>query len=117
MYLYHLKDTFAVRFSLRQCKVSDFAHYTSFDCHGEPSYILSRHCTNEYYGANGPCCKVDDAINYLVNDRPALFKHIKFILHSDDDEYWRADQVLRWLSNVDNSGYYNNNRFIIITNK
>lgn len=48
-----------------------------------------------------------------MNDRPNFFKTIKFILHSDDDEYWRADQVLRWLSNVDNSGI---NSFPIIAN-
>jgi hypothetical protein len=85
---------------MRHCIIADYAHYTSFDCRKfdqEPIYILSRNCTNQYYGANGPCCKVDDALNYLINDRPTLFAKIKFILHSDDDEYWRADQVMRWL--------------------
>ena len=98
---------------MRHCAISDFIFYTSFDCPNEPTFILSRNCTNEYYGANGPCCKVDDGINYLVNDRPKLFEHIKFILHCDDDEYWRADQTLKWLAAVQNSGI---NHFPIIAN-
>jgi hypothetical protein len=98
---------------MRHCAISDFIFYTSFDCPNEPTFILSRSCTNEYYGANGPCCKVDDGINYLVNDRPKLFEHIKFILHCDDDEYWRADQTLKWLAAVQNSGI---NHFPIIAN-
>ena len=106
-------DTFAVRYSMRHCVISDFIFYTSFDCPNEPTFILSRNCTNEYYGANGPCCKVDDGINYLVNDRPKLFEHIKFILHCDDDEYWRADQTLKWLAAVQSSGI---NHFPIIAN-
>lgn len=65
---------------------------------------MTRNCTNQYYGALGPCCKVDDAINYLVNDRADLFAKIKFVLHSDDDEYWRADEILRWLSALERSG-------------
>ena len=99
---------------MRHCAISDFINYTSFDCpNDEPTFILSRNSTNEYYGANGPCCKVDDGINYLVNDRPKLFEHIKFILHCDDDEYWRADQTLKWLAAVQNSGI---NHFPIIAN-
>jgi hypothetical protein len=65
---------------------------------------LSRKCTNEYYGAAGPCCKVDDAFNYLLNDRPEFAATIKYALHCDDDTYWRADQVLKWLALIEKSG-------------
>jgi hypothetical protein len=66
--------------------------------------VLSRNCTSEYYVANGICCKVDDTINYLVNVRPDFFSGIKYMLHSDDDTYWRPDQVMRWLASVEKSG-------------
>jgi len=98
---------------MRSCAVFETKSYTSFKCAGEPTYILSRNCTKDYYGAAGPCCKVDDAINYIVNERPDVFKHLKFMLHSDDDEYWRPDQVMRWLSSVHHSGI---NHFPIIAN-
>ena len=89
---------------MRNCVMVDYALYTTFACHNEPLYLLSRTCTDDYYGAAGPCCKVDDAINYLVNIRIELFAHTKFVLHCDDDMYWRVDQVLRWLAAVDKSG-------------
>ena len=89
---------------MRSCEALETAHFTSFSCLNEPVYLLSRNCTNSYYGAAGPCCKVDDMIHYLVNDRPELFRSIQFVLHSDDDEYWRGDQVLRWLAALFHSG-------------
>lgn len=82
----------------------DYDLYTTFVCHNEPTYLLSRNCTSEYYVAAGICCKVDESINYLVNVRPDFFKGIKYMLHSDDDTYWRPDQVLKWLAAVENSG-------------
>lgn len=97
-------DTFDVRFSLRNCEISETAHYTAFTCHNEATYVLSRTCTNEYYGAAGPCCKVDDAFNYLLNDRPEFAANIKYALHCDDDTYWRPDQVLKWLGALEKSG-------------
>ncbi len=93
-----------VRYSLRHCHVTEYAHYTTFACHNEPVYLLSRNCTNEYYGAAGPCCKVDDAFNFLVNDNPKLFRQIKYVLHGDDDTYFRPDAVLDWLSHVEKAG-------------
>lgn len=97
-------DTFDVRYALRHCELVDYDLFTTFACHHEPTYVLSRNCTSEYYVANGICCKVDDTINYLVNVRADFFQGIKFMLHSDDDTYWRPDQTLRWLAAVDNSG-------------
>ena len=89
---------------MRHCELVDYDLYTTFVCHNEGTYVLSRNCTNEYYVAAGICCKVDEAINYLVNIRTDLFPHIKFMLHSDDDTYWRPDQVMKWLAAVDKSG-------------
>ena len=69
-------DTFQVRYSMRHCKRTEFHSagtgaqqqeeeesdtfqgYTTFSCHNEPTYLLSRRCDNSYYGAAGPCCKV-----------------------------------------------------------
>lgn len=53
-----VEDNLLIRFALRQCIDRETAHYTVFECHDEATYILSRHCTDEYYGAAGPCCKV-----------------------------------------------------------
>ena len=100
-----VEDNFAIRYALRQCHHRDFKDYTIFECHNEPNYLLTRKCSDEYYGHKGPCCKVDDMINYLVNENTELFKNIKFLLHADDDTYFRADQVLRWLAAVEKSGY------------
>lgn len=49
-----IEDTFEVRFQMRQCEVKDYEHYTAFECLGEATYVMSRVCTNEYYGAAGP---------------------------------------------------------------
>lgn len=96
-----------MRFALRHCEMVDYPQYTTFTCHNEPTYLLSRKCNNDYYGAAGPCCKVDDAINFIVNVRPDFFAQIKFMLHCDDDMYWRPEQVFRWLASVQHSGANN----------
>lgn len=98
---------------MRTCEITEHDLYTTFKCHNEPLYLLSRVCTSDYYGARGPCCKVDDAVNYLVNIRQDLFKNVKFMLHCDDDMYWRPDQVFRWLAAVENSGI---NKYPLISN-
>lgn len=108
-----MTDTYSVRFALRFCAISETTHFTTFSCHNEPTYVLSRKCTNEYYGGPGPCCKVDDLFTYLMVDRPDLFAHTKYALHCDDDTYWRVDQVLVWLAAIENSGM---NTFPIIAN-
>ncbi len=77
-------DSLAVRFALRHCELTDSPHFTSFACRGEPTYVLSRSCSAEYYGSAGPCCKVDDLLRYLTLDRAELFAHTKFALHCDD---------------------------------
>jgi hypothetical protein len=89
---------------MRHCAFYDTQHYTSFDCPGEATYVLSRECNNDYYGAAGPCCKVDDLLNYLLTDRADYYAKIKYVLHGDDDTYFRGDQVMRWLAAIENSG-------------
>src|SRR5689334_10666988 len=103
-FVHYFADTFQMRYTMRHCKLIETEHYSTFECHNEPTYILSRVCTNEYYGGPGPCCKADEAFKYLLNDRPDLFAHIKYALHCDDDTYWRVDQLLRWLAALENSG-------------
>lgn len=82
----------------------EYPQYTAFECHNEPMYLLSRKCTNAYYGADGPCCKLDDGLNFVANLATDLFPDVKFLLHGDDDVFWRADQTLRWLAAIKNSG-------------
>eukprot|EP01035_Chromulina_nebulosa_P017783 gene17783-23389_t len=70
-------------------------------------YVLARDCTDQYFAAEGICCKLDQAIHFLVYYKPELFAHTKYLLQSDDDTFWRVDQALRWLSAVDKAGYDN----------
>lgn len=99
-----VEDDFLTRFALRQCHMKEYEHYTTFDCHNEPTYILSRKCTKDYYIWSSACCKIDEMINYLTLDRPDLFATIKYVLEGDDDTYFRVDQILKWLAAVDHSG-------------
>jgi hypothetical protein len=108
-----VEDSMMIRFALRQCLDRETAHYTVFECRNEATYILTRKCTDDYYGWKGPCCKVDDAFNFLVNDEPRLFAEIKYIVHADDDTYWRVDQLMKFLAAVDNAGL---DRYPIIGN-
>jgi hypothetical protein len=80
------------------------SRFTTFECHNEPTYVLSRKCTSQYYGGPGPCCKVDEIMSFISVDSPALYAHTKYVLHCDDDTYFRVDQVLRWLAAIENSG-------------
>lgn len=106
-------DTMILRFALRHCLNRETAHYSVFECRNEATYLLSRKCSDEYYGWQGPCCKVDDAMNFLVNEEPRLFSEIKFMIHADDDTYWRVDQLMAFLAAVDKAGL---DRFPIIGN-
>ena len=93
-----------IRFALRHCRQHDWKGYTSFECHNEANYLLTRKCTNEYYVANGACCKVDAMLDFITNENKELFDQIKYVFHGDDDSYFRVDQILKWLAAVDKSG-------------
>ena len=97
------EDNFKQRTVLRHCSMENFPHFTTFSCHNEPTYVLTRKCTNEYYGAKGPCCKMDEIVNYLT-ENTALWSHLKYVFHCDDDTFFRPDQVMKWLSIVEKSG-------------
>lgn len=101
-------DTFEVRFAMRHCVMTEYdGQYTSFKCHNEPTYLLTRRCGTSGLDHIAVGCKVDESINYLVNLRRDLFDHVKYALISADDVYWRADQLLRWLAVVERSGASN----------
>ncbi len=95
-------DTIEVPYGLIHCRMIETARFTTFGCHNEPTYVLSRKCTNQYYGGAGPCCKVDEIMSFVSVDKPALYAHTKYVLHCDDDSYFRVDQVLRWLAAIEN---------------
>lgn len=97
------EDNFKQRTVLRHCHKEEFPNFTTFSCHNEPTYVLTRKCSNEYYGANGPCCKMDEIVNYLT-ENTKLWSHLKYVFHCDDDTFFRPDQVLKWLSIVEKSG-------------
>ena len=108
-------DNIMIRFALRHCQ-HHFRNLilTHFVCPNEPTYILSHNCTDEYYGWAGPCCKVDEGISSIISDHPKLFKNVKFLIHGDDDTYWRGDLVMKWLAKINNAGL---DDFPIIANK
>lgn len=99
-----VEDSFDTRFSMRFCDRLETEHYTSFSCQNEPTYVLSRTCSNEYYGSAGPCCKVDSLFNYVANDRPDLFSKMKYAFHADDDTFFRGAMIMKWLQQVELSG-------------
>lgn len=107
-YLVHnyvvIEDSVLVRFALRQCSLRETAHFTVFHCIHEANYILTRNCSSEYYVANGPCCKIDELLNFLINDSPQLFATTKYLIQADDDTYWRVDQVMRFLAVLEHAG-------------
>jgi hypothetical protein len=43
-------------------------------------------------------------MSFITTDQPDLFRHTKYVLHCDDDTYFRTDQVLKWLAAFENSG-------------
>jgi hypothetical protein len=104
--LFLLLDTFDMRFSLRHCHVKDYHNFTTFTCHHEPTYLLARHCNDDYYGYKGLCCKIDSLFNFLMNepDNTEFFKKIKYVFQADDDLFIRVDQFLKWISLIDKSG-------------
>jgi hypothetical protein len=93
-----------LRYALRHCIHTEYPYHTVFSCPHEPHYLLTRECSAEYYNAQGICCKIDEAIDFLVNENPTLFNQIKYVMEGDDDTFFRPDQVLRWLSLVEKSG-------------
>lgn len=98
-----IEDTIDVRFLMRNCQMTDYPSFTSFNCHHhEPQYILSRNCTDAYYAAVGICCKVDEAIHFVA-EAAELFSHLKYLILADDDTYFRVDEIFRWLSYIDKS--------------
>lgn len=97
-------DNFEVRHAMRHCKEVDTARFTTFECIDEPTYVLSRKCTSQYYGGPGPCCKVDEIMSFIAMDKPNLYAHTKYAVHCDDDTYFRVDQMLRYLALIENSG-------------
>ena len=89
-----LEDTFESRFLFRHCQRFEGTHHTYFQCPNEaPMYVLTRKCSAEYYVAASACCKVDEAIMFLVTSQPEVYRIMQFVLQGDDDTYWRVDQV------------------------
>lgn len=101
-----IEDNILSRYSLRHCKVEEYPKNTIFICPNEPIYVLSRECTSDYYGGNGPCCKVDELFSFIANDyqNGEFINKIDYIFHGDDDTYYRPDQILRFLSKIEKSG-------------
>lgn len=96
-----IEDTVDSRFYLRHCNLIEHQYFTSFKCPHEPLYVLTRNCTDAYYESDGICCKVDEAMQYLVSVRAELFSSLRYVMLADDDTYFRVDQLLNWLSYVD----------------
>jgi hypothetical protein len=88
---------------MRHCQITDYEKYTTFACHHEPTYLLIHSCTRPSApGCN--CRKVDASINFLVHTRAKQLADTDHVLFTDDQTYWRPDQLLRWLAAVQRSG-------------
>jgi hypothetical protein len=96
-----LEDSASTRLAMRYCDETDHGNFTTFDCPDEASYLLTRHCTDEYYYAPGICCKTDSALQFAAFYDEEFFRDIEYVVLSDDDEFWRVDQFLKWLYLVD----------------
>lgn len=107
-YLKHVfvvvEDTASSRLLFRHCKPSETHSFTLFECPDEPTYILTRKCTSAYYDGDGIGCKVDSALYYLIYENPSLLDHIQYAFVGDDDEYWRVDELLKWLLLLNQTG-------------
>ena len=90
----------------RHCTEIASTDTSSFHCpNDEPIYVLTRNCTEGYYGGDALCCKFDAAINFVASPTNAeMYEKMKFMIETDDDTFWRVDQLLRWLNVVDKSG-------------
>ena len=91
---------------IRHCTEIESTDTSSFSCpNDEPIYVLTRNCTEGYYGGDALCCKFDAAINFITSaSNMAVYQKMKFLIETDDDTFWRVDQLLRWLHVVDTSG-------------
>eukprot|EP01035_Chromulina_nebulosa_P022082 gene22082-28589_t len=105
-----IDDTTDIRFAMRHCNTIETSEHTAFKCPNEPTYLLTRKCkSSEYYMRfNAIGCKLDEAINFIANESPALFAHTKFVIEADDDVYLRGNVILKWLAKVDRSGSVGN---------
>jgi hypothetical protein len=99
-----LEDTAQVRYALRHCFVEEYRNFTTFGCKKEPTYVLTRKCTSQYYVAAGICCKMDELLNFATNQHIELFAHTKFVVQIDDDTFLRPDLLLTYLAGVAKSG-------------
>jgi hypothetical protein len=88
---------------MRHCETTDYEQYTTFSCHHEPLYLLVRSCSRPP-APECICSKVDASVNFLVHARGELFASTHHVLITDDQTYWRPDQLLRWLAAVQRSG-------------
>ena len=97
-----IEDTADTRFYFRHCQLIDYETSSTFQCpHENVVYVMTRQCTEDYFHSSGICCKFDESLNFLKINRKHLFSHMKYLIHSDDDTYFRVDEVLRWLSLVE----------------
>jgi len=99
--MYSLLSRILTKFASILGTAKEYRSYTTLTCPEEATYLLSRTCTDVYYFAEGICCKIDDAINFIANENTELYQHTKYLIQSDDDTFWRVDQLLRWLAAVD----------------
>lgn len=103
-----IEDSIDARFMLRQCQLIESKRFTTFRCRHEAYYILARNCTGDYDKPQGLCCKVDASLQYLLLDRGDIYQHTKYVLVGDDDEYYRIDQLFRWLSLLEKTNISDN---------
>lgn len=95
-----LEDSPNIRFQMRFCIQKDYDDImTSFKCHGEPTYLLTRQCVADYF--ESLCCRTDVLLYFIKTYLNDVYDQMKYVTLADDDIYWRADTLLSWLYLVD----------------
>lgn len=53
-------------------------------------------CTNEYYGTEGPCCRCQESMRWIMRS-----EHVRWYAFMDDDVYLRSHSLIALLSRLD----------------
>ena len=78
-----MEDGDLTRKTFDGCPTSVVGTLPTFSCPGWPTAVVAEKCTGAYYGAKGPCCKMDDAILFVLQS--PWWKEIDWFIFSDDD--------------------------------
>ena len=59
-------------------KSTSASGHVVYSCSGWPHAVIAPRCSGQYYGGKGPCCKMDDAILFVL--RAPWWPQIKWFM-------------------------------------